>query len=60
MSGAEHQAWVRAENEKIEAQHELNSAAKAFKRAYDRWDAANRYAKKLKERVRKKLQKADK
>lgn len=60
LHSCEHLAWVRAENEAIKAQEELNTAAKAFKRAYERWEVAKRYAKKLREQRRKKLQKADK
>jgi hypothetical protein len=46
-------------NLRTEAQNALNAAAKHFYRCYENWDGANRLAKKLKERMRNKLQKAD-
>jgi hypothetical protein len=56
LHSAEHRQWVEAKNAKQRAQEALNAAAKHFNRCYQAWDAANRFEKKLRERVRKKLQ----
>lgn len=57
---AEWHRWAAAEEARLKAREVLDRAVKQFARAYEDYEARLRYAKKLKERARKKLQKEDK